>query len=66
MSKDGSGNLLGPNLTLDIDCILEDFDKNERDQEFKQVFFSIMVKLSFLSYQFCKFVKKYKIKEMMS
>jgi len=41
MSKDGSGNLLGPNLTLNIDCILEDFDKNEREKEFKQVTVSI-------------------------
>ena len=44
MSKDGSGNLLGPSLTLDIDCVLDDFDKNERDQEFKQVWIYITTK----------------------
>lgn len=37
MSKDGCGNVLGPNLTIDIDFILENFPREQREQELKQV-----------------------------
>ena len=35
--KDGSGNLLGPGLTLDIDKILNQFEDDEKEEELKQV-----------------------------
>jgi len=37
MAKDGCGNILGPNLTIDIDFVLEKFPEKERDHELKQV-----------------------------
>ena len=37
MFKDGSGNLLGPNLILEIDCVLNQFEENKRQEEEKQV-----------------------------
>jgi len=42
MSKDGSGNMLSSNLTLQIDGLLRDFPENVRIIELKQVTFVIL------------------------
>uniref|UniRef100_H2XNT1 Radial spoke head 10 homolog B-like n=1 Tax=Ciona intestinalis TaxID=7719 RepID=H2XNT1_CIOIN len=48
MAKDGSGNMLGPSLTLDIEYILEDFAEDLRNEELKQVTFLMLRNVSAL------------------
>lgn len=42
VTKDGSGNILGPNLTLEINKLLETFPKHNQTNELKQVTFAIL------------------------
>ncbi|CAK8692787.1 unnamed protein product [Clavelina lepadiformis] len=48
MSKDGSGNLLGPSLTLEIDSLLDNFQESQRENELKQVTFLMLRNVSVL------------------
>nr|CAB3265807.1 radial spoke head 10 homolog B-like [Phallusia mammillata] len=48
MSNDGCGNVLGPNLTIDIDFILENIPRDQREHELKQVTFLMIRNISLL------------------